>query len=74
MTEISGEVEKLKTLATNKQIYSFEREEAIRALGDIGNKEAALVLLDIANDRGLYSFERVLALSKAREILSAEKI
>ena len=74
MTEISEEVEKLKTIATNKQIYSFEREQAIRALGDIGNRKAALVLLDIANDRGLYSFERMLALSKAREILSAEKI
>ena len=74
MPDISGEVEKLKTIATNKQIYSFEREEAVRALGDIGSKEAALVLLDIANDRELYSFERVLALSKAREILSAGKI
>ena len=74
MTETSEEVEKLKTLATNKQLYSYERENAIRALGDIGNKEAALALLDVANDRGLYSYERELALSKARQILSAEKI
>ena len=74
MPNISGEVEKLKTLATNKQLYYWEREEAIRALGDIGSKEVALALLDIANDRGLYSYERELALSKARQILSAEKI
>ncbi|MCK4362789.1 MAG: hypothetical protein KAW13_05855 [Dehalococcoidia bacterium] len=69
MPNISEEVEKLKILATNKQHYYWEREEAIRALGDIGNKEAALALLDIANDRGLYYWERELALSKAREIL-----
>ena len=69
MPNISEEVEKLKILATNKQHYYWEREEAIRALGDIGSKEAALALLDIANDRGLYYWERELALSKAREIL-----
>ena len=74
MPDISEEVEKLKTIATNKELYSYEREEATRALGDIGSKEAALALLDIANDKGLYSYERELALSKAREILSAEKI
>jgi len=73
MTELSEEVEKLKTLATNKQLNSYERENAIRALGDIGDRKAALALLDIANDRGLYSYERELALSKAREILSAGK-
>ena len=74
MPNISGEVEKLKTLATNKQLYYWEREEAIRALGDIGSKEAALALLDVANDRGLYYWERELALSKARQILSAGKV
>ena len=74
MAEISKEVEKLKTIATNKQLNYWERENAIRALGDIGNKEAALALLDIANDRELYYWERELALSKARNILSAGKI
>lgn len=74
MTEISEEVEKLKTLATNKQLHYWEREEAIRALGDIGSREVALALLDIANDRELFYWERELALSKARQILSAEKV
>jgi len=69
MPEISEEIEELKLLATNKQLYYWEREEAIRALGDIGNKETVLALLDIANDKGLYYWERELALSKAREIL-----
>ena len=74
MPDISEEVERLKTIATNKELYSYEREEATRALGDIGSKEAALALLDIANDIELNYWERELALSKAREILSAGKI
>ena len=69
MSDISEQVEKLKTLATNKDLNYWEREQATKALGDIGSKEAALALLDIANDKGLYSYERELALSKAREIL-----
>jgi HEAT repeat protein len=69
MPELLKEVEKLKNLAINKQLNYWEREEAIRALGDIKNKEAALALLDVANDRELYYWERELALSKAREIL-----
>ena len=69
----SGEVEKLKTIATNKQLNDWERQQATRTLGDIGSKEAALALLDIANDEGLYHWERQLALSKAREILGAGK-
>jgi HEAT repeat protein len=72
--DISEEVEKLKIIATSKQIYYWEREEAVRALGDIGNRQAVLALLDIANDRGLYYWERELALSRAREILRAGKI
>ncbi len=69
MPDVSSEIEKLRGLATNKGLYYWEREQAISALGDIGNKEAALALLDIANDRNLYYWERELALSKAREIL-----
>jgi len=74
MPDVSEEVEKLKTLATNKDLNYWEREQASRALGDIGSKEAALALLDVANDRGLYYWERELALSKARQILSAGKV
>jgi hypothetical protein len=70
MLKLLKEVNKLKILATNKQRYYWEREEAIRALGDINRKEAALALLDIANDRELYYWERELALSKARDILN----
>ena len=74
MLNMSEEIEKLKALATNKQLNYWEREEATRALGDIGNKEAALALLDIANDKGLNYWERELALSEARDILGARKI
>ena len=69
MLDMLEKVEKLKTSATNKQLNYWEREEAVRALGDISIKEAALALLDIANDRELHYWERELALSKAREIL-----
>lgn len=66
---MSEEVEKLKDIATNKKLYSWERVKAIEALGDIGSKEASVALLDVANDEGLWSWERELALSKAREII-----
>jgi HEAT repeat protein len=69
----SAEVEKLKTIAGNKQLDYWQREEAIRALSDIGNREAVLALLDIANDKGLNYWERDLAISKAREILRVRK-
>lgn len=74
MPDVPEEVEKLKTLATNKDLNYWEREQATRALGDIGNKEAALALLDIAKDIELNYWERELALSKARGILTTKKI
>lgn len=69
---MSEAVEKLKALATNKKLYSWEREKAIEALADMGNKEAVLALLDIAGDEWLWYWERELALSKAREILKTK--
>lgn len=69
---MSGEVEKLKVLATNKRLNSWEREKATQTLADIDSKEAALALLDIANDDGLHSWEREFALSKAREIIKSK--
>ena len=66
---MSEEIEKLKALATNKDLYYWQRVEAIEILGNIDSKESSLALLDIANDEGLYYWERDLALSKAREII-----
>lgn len=66
------EVEKLKLLATNKKLNYWERAKATDTLADIGSKEAALALLDIANDDGLLYWERELALSRAREIIRSK--
>ena len=71
---MSGEVEKLKVLATNKKLNYWEREKATQTLADIGSKEAALALLDIANDDGLHSWEREFALSKAREVIKSKVV
>lgn len=66
------EVEKLKLVATNKKLNYWERTKATDTLADIGSREAALALLDIANDDGLHYWERELALSKAREIIRSK--
>jgi len=69
---MSEEVEKLKVLATNMALKSWERHEAIETLAEIGNREASLALLDIANNQELESWEREFALSKAREIIRSK--
>ena len=65
------EVDKLKNLATNLELSPSEREKAIKALGDIVTKEAALALLDIASDSRLLPWERATAIDQARKILKS---
>jgi hypothetical protein len=68
-----SEVEKLKNIAMNTKLYSWERTKAVETLGEIGTKEAMMALLDIAGCDELYSWERDHALTLAREILRKTK-
>ena len=63
------ELKKLANIATDLQLASKMRIQAINLLGDMGSHESLLVLLNlVANDK-LVIDERDLALKKAREIV-----
>jgi hypothetical protein len=63
------ELKKLSNIATDLQMSSKMRTQAINTLGDMASHESLLVLLNlVANDR-LNIDERDLALKKARDIV-----
>jgi hypothetical protein len=68
-TTLIEELKKLSNIATDIQMSSKMRIQAINTLGDMGSHESLLVLLNlVANDR-LNIDERDLALKKARDIV-----
>jgi hypothetical protein len=63
------ELKKLSNIATDLQMSSKMRMQAINTLGDMSSHESLLVLLNlVANDR-LNIDERDLALKRARDIV-----
>ncbi|MGD0795575.1 MAG: hypothetical protein ABR958_08365 [Dehalococcoidales bacterium] len=63
------ELKKLSNIATDLQMSSKMRVQAVNTLGDMGSHESLLVLLNlVANDR-LNIDERDLALKRARDIV-----
>ena len=66
---LNEELKKLGSIATDMQLSSKMRAQAINQLGDMASHESLLVLLNlVANDR-LNIDERDLALKRAREIV-----
>ena len=66
---LTEELKKLSGIATDLQLSSKMRAQAINLLGDMASHESLLVLLNlVANDR-LNIDERDLALKRAREIV-----
>jgi hypothetical protein len=66
---LAEELRKLSGIATDMQMSSKMRSQAINTLGEMGSHESLLVLLNlVANDR-LNIDERDLALKKARDIV-----
>jgi hypothetical protein len=66
---LTEELKKLSGIATDMQMSSKMRAQAINQLGDMSSHESLLVLLNlVANDR-LNIDERDLALKRAREIV-----
>jgi hypothetical protein len=66
---MSDELKKLASIATDMQLVNKMRVQAIDQLGVLGSHEALLVLLNLAANDKLNSDERDLALKKAREIV-----
>jgi hypothetical protein len=66
---LTEELKKLANIATDMQMSSKMRTQAINTLGDMSSHESLLVLLNlVANDR-LNIDERDLALKRARDIV-----
>ena len=68
-TTLIEELKKLSNIATDLQMSSKMRVQAINTLGDMGSHESLLVLLNLAANDRLNIDERDLALKKAREIV-----
>jgi hypothetical protein len=68
-TILVEELKKLSNIATDIQMSSKMRIQAINTLGDMGSHESLLVLLNLAANDRLNIDERDLALKKAREIV-----
>jgi len=66
---VTEELRKLATIATDMQMASKIRTQAINQLGDMASHEALLVLLNLAANDKLNIDERDLALKKARDIV-----
>jgi hypothetical protein len=67
--EKSDELKKMASIATDLQLASKMRIQAINLLGDMGSHESLLVLLNLAANDKLVIDERDLALKRAREIV-----
>ena len=63
------ELKKLANIATDMELASKMRAQAIDQLGEIGSHEALLVLLNLAANDRLNVDARDLALKRAREII-----
>ena len=66
---VTEELRKLAGIATDMQMASKMRTQAINQLGEMASHEALLVLLNLAANDKLNIDERDLALKKAREIV-----
>ncbi len=66
---VTEELRKLAGIATDMQMASKIRTQAINQLGEMASHEALLVLLNLAANDKLNIDERELALKKARDIV-----
>jgi hypothetical protein len=65
----TDELKKLANIATDLEMNNKLRVQAIDRLGEMGDHEALLVLLNLAANDRLAIDERDLALKRAREIV-----
>jgi hypothetical protein len=66
---VNAELNKLSNIATDMQMSSKMRTQAINQLGDMASHESLLVLLNLAANDRMNIDERDLALKRAREIV-----
>ena len=66
---VTDELKKLASIATDMQLSGKMRNQAISQLSELGSHEALLVLLNLAANDKLNVDERDFALKKARDIV-----
>ena len=71
--QVTSELQKLSTIATDMDLIPKLRTQAIESIGDFGTHEALLALLDLAANEKLNVNERDLALKQARNILKKSR-
>jgi len=69
MAEQPDELKKLVAVATDLVLPAKVRIDTIKFIGNMGTREALLVLLELAANEQLTKGERELALKHAREIV-----
>lgn len=73
MTEQSDELKKLMAVATDLVMSAKLRIKSIELIGNIGNHEALLALLELAANDKLTRSERELTLKYAKNIIKSEQ-
>ena len=73
MDEITDELKKLVTIATDVELTADLRTNAIKQMGRIGSHDALRALLDLAANDKLNKSERELAIKQARDIIRSSR-
>jgi len=68
-SNITEELKKMARIATDMQLSTKMREQAVSQLGELGTHEALLVLLNLAANDRLTKEQRDFSLKKARDII-----
>ena len=71
--QITNEIRKLAAIATDMDLSSNIRTDAVKSIGAIGTRESLLALLDLVANEKLTTDERELALKQAKKIVRAAR-
>ena len=71
--QVTNEIKKLSAIATDMDLSSNLRTNAVKSIGNIGTHEALLTLLELAANEKLNTDERDLALKQARNIIRSAR-
>lgn len=71
--QVTNEIKKLSAIATDMDLSSNLRTNAVKSIGNIGTREALLALLELVANEKLNTDERDLALKQARNIIRSAR-
>ena len=71
--QITNEIRKLAAIATDMDLSSNIRTDAVKSIGAIGTHESLLALLELVANEKLNTDERELALKQAKKIVRSAR-